>query len=406
MMLKRKDKLLQKELESTDVGPSSTETAPAKNWVQDTPLWRVGTAIAIALGVYHFATSFVGIPQAWLHRAIHMMLVLLLAYISFGKVKKPIRYLEKGITVGFLCLAFVYILVYYNDIQLRAAFPTTLDLVIGTGLVALVIVACWRYVGPAMAWVIIAFCLYAVLGFLLPGRLKAPQLTFPYMISYLFNSNFALMGSTTGVAATSVVMFVFFGALLDKSGAMKVFSDISIMATRRITAVSYTHLDVYKRQPVYHVPIGRPTAVKDAVQVGAQHPAVVRIRHIAEKACPRDAGVTYQNVKLTKNIQHIVNQRLGLAGIGHVGLKGPDRISRGGELLHQGAGFGFGAVVVDRYRIAGGGKCAGHRRTDTPAAASDQNRLLHEREAPPRTPGAALCRHPVCVSIISIAGQV
>ena len=235
MMLKRKDKLLQKELESTDVGPSSTETAPAKNWVQDTPLWRVGTAIAIALGVYHFATSFVGIPQAWLHRAIHMMLVLLLAYISFGKVKKPIRYLEKGITVGFLCLAFVYILVYYNDIQLRAAFPTTLDLVIGTGLVALVIVACWRYVGPAMAWVIIAFCLYAVLGFLLPGRLKAPQLTFPYMISYLFNSNFALMGSTTGVAATSVVMFVFFGALLDKSGAMKVFSDISIMATRRIT---------------------------------------------------------------------------------------------------------------------------------------------------------------------------
>ena len=93
MMLKRKDKLLQKELESTDVVPSSTETAPAKNWVQDTPLWRVGTAIAIALGVYHFATSFVGIPQAWLHRAIHMMLVLLLAYISFGKVKKPIRYL-------------------------------------------------------------------------------------------------------------------------------------------------------------------------------------------------------------------------------------------------------------------------------------------------------------------------
>lgn len=235
MMLKRNDKLLQKELESTDAGPSSTETAPAKNWVQDTPLWMVGTAIAIALGAYHFATSFVGIPQAWLHRAIHMMLVLLLAYISFGKVKKPIRYLEKGITVGFLCLAFVYILVYYNDIQLRAAFPTTLDLVIGTGLVALVIVACWRYVGPAMAWVIIAFCLYAVLGFLLPGRLKAPQLTFPYMISYLFNSNFALMGSTTGVAATSVVMFVFFGALLDKSGAMKVFSDISIMATRRIT---------------------------------------------------------------------------------------------------------------------------------------------------------------------------
>lgn len=233
-MLKGKDKLLQKELENADA-PQTAEGAKPVNWVQNTPLWAVGTVIAILLGVYHFYTSFVGIPQAWLHRGIHMMLVLLLAYISFGRVKKPFRIIEKVITIGFLIFSFVYMLMYYNEIQLRAAFPTLLDLVVGVGLTILVIVACWRYVGRAMAFVIIAFCLYAVFGFLMPGQLKAPQLSFSYMISYLFNSNFSLMGSTTGVAATSVVMFVFFGALLDKSGAMKVFSDISIMATRKIT---------------------------------------------------------------------------------------------------------------------------------------------------------------------------
>ena len=233
-MLKGKDKLLQKELENADA-PQAAEGAKPVNWVQNTPLWAVGTVIAILLGVYHFYTSFVGIPQAWLHRGIHMMLVLLLAYISFGRVKKPFRIIEKVITIGFLIFSFVYMLMYYNEIQLRAAFPTLLDLVVGVGLTILVIVACWRYVGRAMAFVIIAFCLYAVFGFLMSGQLKAPQLSFSYMISYLFNSNFSLMGSTTGVAATSVVMFVFFGALLDKSGAMKVFSDISIMATRKIT---------------------------------------------------------------------------------------------------------------------------------------------------------------------------
>lgn len=231
-----KDKLLQKELENADA-PRPGEQAADKpaNWVQGTPLWAVGSVVAIALGVYHFYTSFAGIPQAWLHRGVHMMLVLLLAYISFGRVKKPFRIVEKVATVGFLAFAFLYMLLYYNEIQLRAAFPTVLDLVVGVGLTLLVIVACWRYVGRAMAIVIIVFCLYALLGFLLPGRLKAPQLSFSYMISYLFNSNFSLMGSTTGVAATSVVMFVFFGALLDKSGAMKVFSDLSILATRKIT---------------------------------------------------------------------------------------------------------------------------------------------------------------------------
>ena len=233
-MLKGKDKLLQKELENADA-PQPEQIGKPANWVQATPLWAVGTVIAILLGVYHFYTSFVGIPQAWLHRGIHMMLVLLLAYVSFGRVKKPFRVVEKVITLAFLVFSFGYMLMYYNEIQLRAAFPTVLDLVVGVGLTLLVIIACWRYVGRAMAFVIIAFCLYAVFGFLLPGRLKAPQLSFSYMISYLFNSNFSLMGSTTGVAATSVVMFVFFGALLDKSGAMKVFSDISIMATRKIT---------------------------------------------------------------------------------------------------------------------------------------------------------------------------
>lgn len=233
-MLKGKDKLLQKELENADA-PQPEQIGKPANWVQATPLWAVGTVIAILLGVYHFYTSFVGIPQAWLHRGIHVMLVLLLAYVSFGRVKKPFRVVEKVITLAFLVFSFGYMLMYYNEIQLRAAFPTVLDLVVGVGLTLLVIIACWRYVGRAMAFVIIAFCLYAVFGFLLPGRLKAPQLSFSYMISYLFNSNFSLMGSTTGVAATSVVMFVFFGALLDKSGAMKVFSDISIMATRKIT---------------------------------------------------------------------------------------------------------------------------------------------------------------------------
>lgn len=157
-MLKGKDKLLQKELENADA-PQTAEGAKPVNWVQNTPLWAVGTVIAILLGVYHFYTSFVGIPQAWLHRGIHMMLVLLLAYISFGRVKKPFRIIEKVITIGFLIFSFVYMLMYYNEIQLRAAFPTLLDLVVGVGLTILVIVACWRYVGRAMAFVIIAFCL-------------------------------------------------------------------------------------------------------------------------------------------------------------------------------------------------------------------------------------------------------
>lgn len=209
--------------------------APQDNWVKSTFLWQISTVVAIGLGIYHFYTSFVGVPQAWLHRGVHILLVLLLAYLSYGKVKGPFRIPEKVITIGVILFSAFFMLQDYNDIQLRSAFPTLIDGIIAAGLVLLVVIACWRHVGHAMAWVIITFCLYASFGYLIPGRFKAPQLSLPMMLSYIYNSNFALFGSTTGVAATSVVMFVFFGAFLEKSGAMRVFSDVSIRLTRKIT---------------------------------------------------------------------------------------------------------------------------------------------------------------------------
>ena len=219
---------------STQPGAASQPVKPA-NWVQSTFLWKLSIAVALAIGFYHFYTSIAGMPPAWVHRSVHLLLIFFLAYLSYGKIKGPLRWLEKLVTLGFLTFSAVYIALFYQEIQLRSAFPTVLDMVVSAGLVVLAVVACWRHVGHAMAGVVIVFVLYALFGSLLPGRLTAPSLSLSKILSYLFNTNFGLMGSTTGVSATSVVMFVFFGALLEKSGAMQVFSDLAIMATRKIT---------------------------------------------------------------------------------------------------------------------------------------------------------------------------
>lgn len=215
--------------------------APAKmpgkprTWVQDSFLWKVGSAFAILLGLYHFYTSMFGNPSAWEHRAVHLLLVLMITYLTYGKIKHPVlKWVEKGVAVAFLLFCAVYIFMFHEEIQLRSAFPTVIDMIISIGLVFMVVLACWRHVGPAMAIVVIVFLAYAMFGFLLPGRMKAPRMSFPGFASYLFNQPFGLLGSTTGVSATSVVMFVFFGALLEKSGAMQVFTDIAIRATKKI----------------------------------------------------------------------------------------------------------------------------------------------------------------------------
>lgn len=218
-----------------DVGAAGSPSKKPVNWVQASFLGRIAGVFAIVLGAYHFITTMIGNPPAWAHRSIHLLLIFFIAYLSYGKVKKSFRIADKVATLGFLVFSAVYIALYYQEIQLRATFPTTLDIIVGAGLVVLAVLACWRHVGPAMAMVLLVFLAYAFFGYLLPGRLKSPKLSFARVISYLFNTNFGLMGSTTGVSAGSVVMFVFFGALLECSGAMQVFSDLAILATKKVT---------------------------------------------------------------------------------------------------------------------------------------------------------------------------
>ena len=195
---------------------------------------RIATVIAIIMSLFYIYTSVTGVLEAWRFRSIHIIFILFLANLIPKNMPQRLRWLYQSISLALSLFVSCYMVIEYENIIFREISPNTMDKVVMTILVILVLDIARRWIGTPMAIVGGVFFLYALFGYLLPGKLAAPRFSYGRLTAQFFNSTNGLMGSTTGVAATSVIMFIIFGAMLNLSGGSKFFNDIAILATRKL----------------------------------------------------------------------------------------------------------------------------------------------------------------------------
>ena len=94
--------------------------------------------------------------------------------------------------------------------------------------IPMVIEALRRCVGKALAIIVIVFLIYAPLGQYVPGMMAGLPTTPPRLAYYLIWDPGSMLGLPVMVAATIVIAFVFFGALLFASGGSAFFTDIAL----------------------------------------------------------------------------------------------------------------------------------------------------------------------------------
>ena len=140
------------------------------------------------------------------------------------------------------------------------------------------------------------------------------------------------------------------------------------------------HGDDPPRLAVDEVGQGGPDGVKHAVHVDGKHPPPVVIGQIAKQFLLCNAGIAYQNVKLTIFIQHIVNHSSHLDRIGHVCLHRPAP-----NLRRQGLGLGLGTVVVDNQMCIRDSSWNAGASSPGRIVVLDWLRLLSEESTPPST---------------------
>jgi TRAP transporter 4TM/12TM fusion protein len=124
----------------------------------------------------------------------------------------------------------LYIVADWQGFFRRAIVPTDMDMIIGTLLVLLVLEAARRSVGILVPLVVVAFMAMAYFGSAMPSPFTTADFAWPRLIGHNVMGTQGIFGVPLEVAATYIILFTIYGAVLAASGATKFFIDLSFAA--------------------------------------------------------------------------------------------------------------------------------------------------------------------------------
>jgi TRAP transporter 4TM/12TM fusion protein len=195
----------------------------------------------LGAGLSLFAVYWVLNPiSAQQYRPAFLAVVLLLTFLVFrarGRTSRAEHPEERPTpldwALGLLALVAVgYAAVTADELFRRAAAPETLDVIMGVLSVALVLEATRRTVGWILPAIVIAFIAYAYLGGLIPDSLGIAHKGYGLerLVGQTYMGLEGLFGIPLDVAATYIVLFTLYGAVLEYSGAARFFVQLSYAA--------------------------------------------------------------------------------------------------------------------------------------------------------------------------------
>src|SRR4030088_2786152 len=160
------------------------------------------------------------------------------AHRRFLKQVSPI--LDLVPAIGSIAIA-LYVLVNFEQVIYRANSPTPTDFVFGVMAILVVLEAARRTIGwhlPVLGLIAIA---YAYLADFMPGPFRGPPKDLDYIVANQSLGTEGMLGQPLLVAATFIILFTIYGAILDYTGAGKFYVDLAFAITgRRPTGAART----------------------------------------------------------------------------------------------------------------------------------------------------------------------
>ncbi len=197
----------------------------------------------LALGAYHLmVVSGVIAISTMPMRVTHVMLALSLLFVikpaserlSGTRINALISIALVIATVG----ASAWMLSRWKTIAFSGGITNDTDFIAGVVLLVVVFEAARRGIGLILASITFVFFLYPFVAPFMPGVLEGRGSNLTRVVTVLTTDTQGIYGIPVGVAATYIIVFTIFGALLSNFGAGEFFFELSVRCTRGLRAAS------------------------------------------------------------------------------------------------------------------------------------------------------------------------
>src|SRR5688500_1788581 len=239
-------------------------------------------AVAVAMSLYHMYAVAVAPPEAVIFRGTHLLFAMTLVFLLYPlRGGGAWRIVDAALLVAgwaFILHIFVNYEYFINRI-IYIDTLTTADRVYAVLAVVVVIEATRRVIGFAPPVTALAFLVYAVFF-----TRVAPDV----LLEQLYLSTEGIFGSTLGVSASYVMLFVLFGAFMERSGTGQLFMDFALSITGhaaggpgKVAVVSSSLFGTVSGSAVANVMVDGPITIPLMKRTGFRPPFAAAVEAVA-----------------------------------------------------------------------------------------------------------------------------
>jgi len=164
-----------------------------------------------------------------IYRATFLGLILAASLVLFPLSRNDVRrariHLLDWLLIAIATASIVYLCTHLEAIKTRATMPLAIEVWLGGALILVVLEATRRTTGWALPLIAIAFLIYGYFGPYMPAPFNHRGFSISRIVGQNYLTLEGLLSTPMDVAATFIIVFTLFGAVLDRGGAGKFFID-------------------------------------------------------------------------------------------------------------------------------------------------------------------------------------
>jgi len=245
--------------------------------------WTVA-AIAVAMSLYHMYAAAFGPPEALIFRGTHLLFALTLVFLLYPLVPRGAAAWRIAdavlLAVGWGFVLHIFInYEYYTNRIIYIDELTAMDKFFAVAAVLIVLEATRRVIGWALPLTAIAFLVYAIFF---------TNVKVPVLMEQVYLSTEGIFGSTLGVSASYVMLFVLFGAFMERSGTGQLFMDFAMSITGsaaggpgKVAVVSSSLFGTVSGSAVANVMVDGPITIPLMKRTGFRPPFAAAVEAVA-----------------------------------------------------------------------------------------------------------------------------